>query len=150
MYLIGKSLYNKAVCLNPRHRKFDIVFTFDTSNEAKKFYESFNYKEKRLLKQRYIIRLCKHKSIHDLYVGSKTHHYKYCPNCKMAIFVDDETKEDKDKRRDEFKKMIEEDEIEQLKLDIEQLKNTLHLKEKELKRREAKLEGGLSEQENSP
>jgi len=132
MYLSGKSFYEKAVCLYPRHRKFNVMFIFDDTTQAKEFYRSFYCENERMLLQRLRIFFCKHKKMRYLDVGYSTHHYNYCPSCKKAIFVDNETKEEKQKRRKEALLKFKEHDIEELKTEIKDLKKEVEHKEKKL------------------
>lgn len=137
MYLHGKSLYEKSVCINPRHRKFNIMFLFDDSSQSEEFYHSFNYREKGLFFRRIAIFLCRHKNKYELDVGHKTHHYTYCPDCKMALFVDDETEEDKKQKRKELELKFEKEEIMTLSSEVKMLRSRLARREKLLSTMEA-------------
>ena len=146
MVLTGKSLYEKSVCVSLRHRKYSIMFTFDSSEEAREYYDSFDYENEKLTYKRFLINLCKHKNMHDLNIGYKSHHYEYCPDCNRAIYVDDETKEDKKERYRNLSIRIKERDILDLKDEIREMKERIHRGEISLLKLEAELASELEEQ----
>uniref|UniRef100_UPI003F4940BD hypothetical protein n=1 Tax=Priestia koreensis TaxID=284581 RepID=UPI003F4940BD len=54
----------------------------------------------------------------DLDVGSELFHYKYCPECKRAIYVNDETHEGRKLRMNNFRREIIEEQIYELEKEI--------------------------------
>lgn len=140
MVLNGKVLYEKAVGINFLHRKFDIVLTFDSKEEARDFYDSFDYDNKKLRRERLAIFLCKHEDTSKLDVGSTTHHYIHCAKCNMATSVDDETEEDKLSRHKKFELIFKRDDIRQLEDDIKDLTRALDRKKESLSKLEKEFE----------
>lgn len=77
--------------------------------------------------------------MYKLDIGSKTHHYTYCPDCKMALFVDDETEEDKARKRDSLILMLEEVEVKRLRSEVSKLSSKLTRRKNLLSEMEAEL-----------
>lgn len=141
MIVNGKSLYdNNIMIVAFTHRKYYMAFKFNSKVEAKGYYNSFNHEKEKLTVERFNIYFCKHDNMEYLDVGSKIHHFNYCPDCNMALFVDDESKEDKASRRAKLGLAIKESEIEDLVNEIEQLGDILETKKAELT--ELEREGG--------
>lgn len=124
-HFVGKSLAEKYVTISPRHRKFKMLFVFESKDEAKEYYIGLNYEKEKMYLKRIKSFFCKHEEECDLDVGSKMYHYRYCPGCSRAIFVDDETEEDKTKWREEFQRKIVEEDIRELEEEIRHMEKVL-------------------------
>ncbi|MGD6876890.1 hypothetical protein [Bacillus infantis] len=118
MYIVGKSLIDNKVFVSPRHRKFELMFSFASEEEADKYYRSLDYENEKFLKPRIKAFFCKHEKEYDLDLGSKLYHYKCCTNCNRAIYVNDETPEAREKRMNTFRATIKEQEIAELENEI--------------------------------
>lgn len=129
---MGKSLYdNNMVVLQPGHQKYHIALSFNSSEEANNFYDSFDYEKQSVWKHRIKIGLCKHESESAVDVGSALHHYIVCPVCGRAKYVNDETPEELAARWEKARKNLMQREIKEMELDIEETKHNLAEKKQE-------------------
>lgn len=121
----GKSCIDKYVLVSLKDFKSNILFEFDNEESAMKFYDSFDYSNEKLsIKKRLNLFFCKHPNEYYLDVGSKYLHYIHCPDCSRAIYVNDESEEDRNIRKEENWKISRLNEIKLAE------KNILHLKQK--------------------
>lgn len=114
-YFSGKSLGENYVTLSPRHRKFDLLFKFDSHKEAERYYRLFDYENRKMILQRIKIFFCRHKDNYELDIESKLYHYIHCPNCNRAIYINDESEEEREIRMKEARKLFHKSEIDELK-----------------------------------
>lgn len=122
-YFNGKSQINNYVILSPKHRKNELLLEFINEDEAREYYRKFNYEKENIsILHKMKIKLCNHSKMYDLDVGSNHFHYKYCPNCKIAIYINDESTEDKNERLQLLWKNAHYNEIKDLYEKIEELK----------------------------
>lgn len=126
---------DKYVTVSPKHRKFEILFKFDDRESAEQFYKSFEIETKKLYKQRLKILFCMHERECYLDVGSTKYHYMYCPDCKIAVHVNDESEEDRNIRLSETMKNFDRYRIEKMKKDIAQRNDELTELKKEFKKK---------------
>lgn len=108
-----------------------MLFEFENKEEASKYYGMFDYEKQKLpIKHRIKILFCKHDNEHKLDMGSRLFHYVHCPNCKRAIYVNDESEEDREIRIKEMWKNVRRNEIKDLEKSITSYKDKLlNLKE---------------------
>lgn len=124
-YFSGKSLDDKYVTIHPRHRKFALLFEFNSKEDANNYYKTFDYKNQKMYLRRIKVFFCRHKDEYDLDVGSKLHHYNYCPQCSRAIYINDESEEEREIRIREILKSARRREINDLEKLIDYQKNKL-------------------------
>lgn len=142
MIFTGKALYKNSVLISST-KNYSIMFQFKDKNKAKDFYNRFDYGKKRLLMKRLLIKFCRHKDMYDLDIGSKLYHYRHCPDCGLAVHVDDEGP---DARAIRFQKValdFEKKEISNLKGEINSLEMKLERRKNLLVEMELEMESKL-------
>lgn len=139
MIFNGKALYKSSVLVTSK-KDYSIMFQLKDKKKARDFYDRFDYSKKRLFFKRLLIRFCQHKDMYDLDIGSKLYHYRYCPDCDLAIHVDDEGPEARELRRSKLALDFEEREVSKLKTEINSLEMKLERRKKLLVEMELEVE----------
>lgn len=140
MIFNGKSTYKNKICIDRANRKYSIIFIFDNKEEARDYYEDFSYENEKLISTRIKIFFCKHKKQYDLNVDSNTHHYNYCPDCNRALFVNDETEEQREERLKILTNLMRQEDIKEMERDIRSTEYSLNKKKEQLEKMKRKIE----------